>query len=56
MILFIYAGPMSNGDSVSLTNVSNFSSQKTCEVAGETAKSLAAGTYKVARYSCVEVK
>lgn len=53
LILLVYAGALSNGDSVALTNVPNFRSQQACQVAGQQATSLTSATYKETKYVCV---
>jgi hypothetical protein len=53
LILTLYAGPLSNGDSVALTTA-EFANQANCEIAGKRALSLTAGSVKVARYICVQ--
>jgi hypothetical protein len=54
LILYIYAGAWSKGDSVALTNVPGFKSEAQCEQAGEQAMSLVNNSYKAAKYVCVE--
>lgn len=56
LIVFVHAGIMSNTDSMSVTNISGFTSKEACESAGETAKGITTGTVKNTRYVCVEVK
>lgn len=56
LILFLYAGPLSQGDSVALTNIPGFQSREACELAGKRAQSLTAGTIKSAKYVCVAAK
>lgn len=52
LILFAYAGPLSDTDSVSITT-QEVSSQQVCNVAGQAASRLASGTTKVVKYTCV---
>lgn len=52
LILFAYAGPMSNADSVSITT-QEVASQQACVAAGQAAARLAGGTTKVIKYTCV---
>lgn len=52
LILFAYAGPLSDTDSVSITT-QEISSQQACNIAGQAATRLAAGTTKVVKFSCV---
>lgn len=55
LILFAHAGPLSDKDSMALTNVVGFQTQQQCQAAGEAAKKLAQATTKVMKYTCVEV-
>ena len=54
LILFAYAGPLSDNDSMAMTTTSGFS-KTACVAAGEQAKRLASGTTKVIRYECVDM-
>ena len=56
LILFIHAGPLSDHDSMAITNIRGFSSERNCQAAGEKSKSLALATTKMVRYVCVEEK
>ena len=56
LILFAYAGAMSNTDSMALTNVPGFASETQCRAAGEQTKRMAIATTKVIKYTCVEVQ
>jgi hypothetical protein len=56
LILYIYAGAMSRGDSVTMTHVDNFSSRAVCEAAGNAARPLVKDTYKEFRFVCLEKK
>jgi hypothetical protein len=56
LILLVYAGALSDGDSVALTNVTNFQTQQECVVAGNQAKTLTANSYKETRFVCVKSK
>ena len=53
LVIYIYAGAMAQGDSVTLTSVS-MASQEVCETAGQQLDSLVSGTTKVVRYVCVK--
>lgn len=55
LVLFFYAGAFSDSDSVSMTNVPGFSSEKTCLAQGSEAKLQASGTKKVLRFACLKV-
>ncbi len=52
LILFAYAGPMSDTDSVSITT-QEIGSVQACTAAGQAASKLAFGTTKIIKYSCV---
>ena len=52
LILFAYAGPMSDTDSVSITT-QEIGSVQACNEAGKAASKLAFGTTKIIKYSCV---
>ena len=56
LILFAYAGAMSNSDSMALTTVSGFRTQVECQAAGEQSKKMAVGSTKVIKSYCVEVQ
>jgi hypothetical protein len=53
LVIFIYAGSFSKSDSVAVTTVEGFTSEVTCEKAGEKLNSLTKGTYKEYRYECI---
>lgn len=63
LIVFMYAGMLSRGDSVSLTNISGFETKQFCEEAGDKVikefknefKTLPVG-YKSGKYVCVRKK
>jgi hypothetical protein len=55
LILFAHAGPMSDKDSMAMTNVPGFTTQSACQSAGEQAKKMASLTTKVVKYTCVEL-
>jgi len=55
LILFLYAGVLSNSDSVALTNVQGFRTVAACEAAGKAAvRELSGGTFKDGRFVCVK--
>lgn len=54
LIVFVYAGMLSKGDSVALTVVDGFSTQEQCVAAGKRAGSLVGGTIKDAKFVCVQ--
>jgi hypothetical protein len=53
LILFAYAGPLSETDSVSITT-QQMSTQQVCVAAGQAASRLASGTTKIIKYTCVK--
>lgn len=55
LVILVYAGALSGGDSVAITNVGSFQKEETCITAGDKVKKLENGTFKVIRYSCVKV-
>lgn len=55
LVILVYAGSMSSGDSVALTNVGSFQTEQACIVAGDKVKKMESGTFKVIRYTCVKV-
>jgi len=54
LIIFIYAGPLANGDSVAIESVPNFTTKASCVKAAEQLKTFTNGTAKVYKYACVE--
>ena len=54
LILYIYAGAMASGDSVTLFAVPHFQTIQECNAAGEASKSLTSGSSKSARFLCVK--
>lgn len=56
LIIYVYAGVLANGDSVALTKIDGFSSQKTCQEAGILGKDMVSGSSKVYKFVCVEKK
>lgn len=56
LILFIYAGALSKGDSVALTHVQGFKTEQVCQEAGRASKSLARDTFKDVRFVCVKAE
>lgn len=53
LILFLYAGMMSKGDSVALANVPGFASEQACMAAGRKAVDMTKGTFKDGSFVCV---
>lgn len=56
LVLYIYAGPMAEGDSVAMLQVSGFKSAQECGERGKTSERLTAGSTKVLRFVCLEQK
>jgi hypothetical protein len=56
LVLFLYAGTLSKGDSVALESVPGFTTETACMTAGEKAQALVKYTLKEARYICVQSK
>ena len=54
LILFVHAGFMSNGDSMSITAVPGFATEAGCNAAGQKTKGLVGGTVKNLEFVCVE--
>lgn len=52
LILFAYAGALSDTDSVALTSIPQ-SSLQACQIAGNQAKQLVSGTTKELKFICV---
>lgn len=53
LVIFIYAGMLSDGDNVAVTRVEGFTSEKACIAAGEKSKQLVKHTQKALRYVCI---
>lgn len=56
LVVYIYAGFMAKGDSVTLQTIAGFSSQEVCQEAGRNLEHLTANSTKELRYECVETK
>lgn len=54
LVIYIYAGMLSDSDSVALTHVDGLRTQQECQAAGETGKKLVAGSKKEYRYICLQ--
>lgn len=54
LIIYIFAGPLANGDSVALTNISGFHDEQSCNQAGKTASKLTLHSSKEYRFVCVQ--
>lgn len=55
LILLVYAGAWSKTDSVALTNITGFDTQKACIDAGNKARTMTTDTYKETKFVCVQV-
>jgi hypothetical protein len=55
LVLLVYAGALSDSDSVAITNVPGFFSQQECIVAGDESKKMVGGTKKVLQYKCFRI-
>lgn len=55
LVILAYAGALSNGDSVAITNVGSFQTEQSCIVAGDKVKRMEIGTFKSIRYTCVKL-
>lgn len=53
LVMYIYAGIMANGDSVTLVNAGEFNSIDACNAAGMSGNQLVKGTAKEYRYLCL---
>lgn len=53
LILTLYAGPLSKGDSISLVSVPGFLNERECIAAGEKADKLVGMTFKKSNFICV---
>jgi|DEB3_MinimDraft_2_1074329.scaffolds.fasta_scaffold05622_4 hypothetical protein len=53
LVIFIYAGMLASGDSVTLTHITGFKSEQHCEAAGAATKPLVKGSAKEIRHLCI---
>ena len=53
LVIYIYAGMLAKGDSVTLTHIPNFKSEAHCAAAGNVAKPLVHGSAKELRFVCI---
>jgi hypothetical protein len=53
LIIYIYAGMMAKGDSVTMVTIPGYTSEQTCKDAGPYAKSLVSGSVKEYRFVCL---
>ena len=57
LVIYIYAGALASGDSVSLLQINKpFSSQQSCDEAGKAASTLVRASAKEYRYVCMPHK
>lgn len=56
LVLFMFAGFMSKGDSVALTSVPGFATEAACREAGRQSLALVDRTMKDARFVCVKAQ
>ena len=56
LVLFLYAGVLSRGDSVALQTLPGFTTEATCQEAGRKSAPLIKGTIKDYKFVCLEVK
>lgn len=54
LVIFIYAGILSKGDSVAIQSVPGWTNQTNCEKAGKQLGTLVSGTFKDVRYVCLQ--
>jgi hypothetical protein len=54
LVIFLYAGTFSKGDSVAVTNIPGFKSETYCTAAGKAALDLAKGTIKEGKFVCLK--
>ena len=53
LIIFIHAGVLSQGDSMTMFSVPNFKDEASCSAAGKASESLVSATKKSLRFVCV---
>lgn len=53
LVIYIYAGMLAKGDSVTLLNAGEFASKAACESAGKAADPLVDGSAKDLRFVCL---
>lgn len=56
LVMYIYAGIMAKGDSVSMISISGFTTEQTCKDAGKYGNPLVSNTTKDYRYICLPRK
>lgn len=53
LVILVYAGVLSKGDSVALDHIKGFPSEQHCAAAGSLATSMVKGTIKELRFVCI---
>jgi hypothetical protein len=53
LVMYIYAGALAKGDSVTMQIIDGYSSEKTCMEAGPLAKPLVSGSLKDYKFVCL---
>ena len=56
LVLYIYAGVLAKGDSVTLLSVPGFKSEQHCAAAGSASKPLVGGSAKELRFVCLRTE
>jgi hypothetical protein len=56
LVMYIYAGMMAKGDSVTLSQVDGFTSMQSCQEAGKAGERLVGGSTKEYRFVCLVKK
>lgn len=54
LVVFLYAGALASGDSLTVTTVEGFSSEQACRSEGPKLKSLVSGTKKAYSFECIQ--
>lgn len=54
LALYIYAGALAKGDSVTITTIPGFQTKAHCEAAGAASQPLVAGSTKNLRHVCIQ--
>jgi hypothetical protein len=53
LVMYIYAGMLAKGDSVTLLSVPNFKTEHSCMIAGKAGEKFVSGTSKEYKFMCV---
>ena len=56
LVLYIYAGVLAKGDSVTLTHIPGFKTEQHCAAAGSATKTLVSGSAKELRFVCLRTE